>query len=204
MNEYVLTPKPQLIELNPDVRICLQHNSEIESCFTRSSHIEPSRPRYSFRDNYFKIWEEIVLAEAAVNSVKDTEQLVFTDLQLNFSDFAVPPECTNEEFYEPVGEIWCILPQKFLANRQDLFPIEQGYFACVRFDVDVDGFALQDSLKSRLYSRATDNHVRTVMHLVVDHVTKADDKEKEKEIRMTLEEEVIKADLKVCNFHIIL
>ena len=103
MNEYVLTPKPQLIELNPDVRICLQHNLDIESCFTGTSHVEPSKPRYSFCDNYFKVWEEIVLAEAAVHSVRDTEQFLFTDFQLNFSGFTIPSHCTNEEFYEPVG-----------------------------------------------------------------------------------------------------
>ena len=196
MNEYVLTPKPQLIELNPDVRICLEHNSQVESCFTRTSHVESSKSRYSFRDNYFKVWEEIVLAEAAVHSVRDTEQLLFTDFQLNFSGFTIPPDCRNEEYYEPVGEIWSILPQKFLANRQDLFPIEQGYFACIRFDVTVEDPALLDRHK-HLYPRATDSHVRTVMHMVVDHVLKVEDEET-KEVRMTLEEEVIKSDLKVC------
>ena len=196
-NEYVLTPKPQLIELNPDVRICLQHNLKVESCFTGTSHVEHSKPRYSFRDNYFKVWEEIVLAEAAVHSMRDTEQMLFTDFQLHFSGFTIPSDCTNEEFYEPVGEIWSILPQSFLANRQDLFPIEQGYFACIRFDVKSEDLSFLDRHKGHLYPRANDNHIRTVMHMVVDHVLKVEDKDT-KEVRMTLEEEVIKADLKVC------
>ena len=78
-----------------------------------------------------------------------------------------------------------------MASRQDLFPIEQGYFACIRFDEKWDRH------EGHPYPSATDSHVRTVMHMVVDHVLKMEDQDK-KEVRMTLEEEVIKSDLKVC------
>ena len=201
MNEYVLTPKPQLIELNPNVRICLQHKSDILSCFTQCAFAEPSKAQYSSYTNYSNIWGELVLAEAAYNSVNGTDQYIFTDFQLNFSGFHIPPDCTSEEFYEPIGDIWTILPQKFLARLQDIFPIEQGYFACFRFDVELkedkeEERALLEKHKDRLYPGATDNHVRTVMHMVVDHVTKVEDMEEE-EVRMTLEERVIQNDLKV-------
>ena len=201
MNEYVLTPKPQLIELNSDVRICLQHKSDILSCFTRCTFAESPKAQYSSYTTYSRIWGELVLAEAAHSSVNDTEQYIFTDFQLNFTAFHIPSDCTSEEFYEPLGDIWSILPKEFLATLQDIFPIEQGYFACFRFDVKLEedkeeDRALLDKHKSHLYTGATDNHVRAVMHMVVDRVMKMDDKEEE-EVRMTLEERVIKNDLMV-------
>ena len=207
-NEYVLTPKPQLVELNRDVRICLEHNSDIQSCFTQCALAESSTLQYSSRKVYFRIWEELVRAEAATNSVGGKEQYIFHDFQLEFADFRIPSDSTSSDYYCPVGDIWAKLPKEFLSNRQDIFPIEQGSFACIRFDVELnedteEDRALLERHKDRLYPGATDNHVRTVMHMVVDHVTKVEVKEEEvqeeedDEVRMTLEDAVITADLKV-------
>ena len=200
-NEYVLTPKPQLVELNRDVRICLEHNSDIQSCFTQCALAESSTLQYSSRKVYFRIWEELVRAEAAANSVGGEEQYIFHDFQLEFTDFRIPPDSTSMDYYCPVGDIWAMLPKEFLSNRQDIFPIEQGSFACVRFDVELkedteEDRALLERHKDRLYPGATDNHVRTVMHMVVDRVTKVEDKEEE-EVRMTLEDAAITTALKV-------
>ena len=207
-NEYVLTPKPQLVELNQDVRICLEHNSDIQSCFTQCALAESSTLQYSSRKVYFRIWEELVRAEAATNSVGGKEQYIFHDFQLEFADFRIPSDSTSSDYYCPVGDIQAKLPKEFLSNRQDIFPIEQGSFACIRFDVELkedteEDRALLERHKDCLYPGATDNHVRTVMHMVVDHVTKVEDKEEEvheeedDEVRMTLEDTVIMADLEV-------
>ena len=202
MNEYVLTPKPQLLELNSDVRICLQHKSDILSCFTRCAFAESPTAQYSSYKTYSRIWSELFLAEAAYTSVNGTDQYIFTDFELNFSAFHIPPDCTSEEFYEPVGDIWAIFPKEFLATLQDIFPIQAGYFACFRFDVELkedkeEDHALLEKHKRHLYPGATDNHVRTVMHMVVDSVRKLEDNEEKEDIRMTLEERVIKNDVKV-------
>ena len=199
MNEYVLTPKPQLLELNRDVRICLEHNSDIQSCFTQCALADSSTLQYSSRKLYFRIWEELVRAEAAANSVGGKEQFIFHDFQLEFTDFRIPSDSTSSEYYCPVGDIWTILPKQFLSNRQDIFPIEQGCFACIRFDVELkekEDCDLLDRHKDCIYRDATDRHVRTVMHMVVDRVTEVEDKEEE-EVQMTLEERVIRTDLKV-------
>ena len=205
-NEYVLTPKPQLVEMNRDVRICLEHNSDIQSCFTQCALAESSTLQYSSRNIYFRIWEELVRAEAAANSVGGKEQFIFHDFQLEFTDFRIPSDSTSSDYYCPVGEIWATLPREFLSNRQDIFPIEQGCFACIRFDVELredkeEDRALLAKHKDHLYPGATDNHVRTVMHMVVDRVTKVEVNEEEgeeaEEVRMTLEDAVIKTDLKV-------
>ena len=209
-NEYVLTPKPQLVELNRDVRICLEHNSDIQSCFTQCALAESSTLQYSSRKVYFRIWEELVRAEAATNSVGGKEQYIFHDFQLEFADFCIPPDSTSSDYYCPVGDIRAKLPKEFLSNRQDIFPMEQGSFACIRFDVELkedteEDRALLERHKDCLYPGATDNHVRTVMHMVVDHVTKVEvkeeevheEEEEEDEVRMTLEDAVITADLKV-------
>ena len=199
VNEYVLTPKPQLVELNQDVRICLEHNSNIQACFTQCAFADSSTLQYSSREIYFRIWEELVRAEAATNSVGGKEQFLFKDFELNFSGFCIPADSTSSDYYCPVGDITAKLPKDFLANRQDIFPIEQGCFACIRFDVELkeqEDRDLLDEHKRLLHSGATDNHIRTVMHMVVDRVTKMEDK-KEEEVTLTLEERVINADLKV-------
>ena len=200
-NEYVLTPKPQLVELNRDVRICLEHNSDIQSCFTQCALAESSTLQYSSRKVYFRIWEELVRAEAATNSVGGEEQYIFHDFQLEFTDFRIPSDSTSSDYYCPVGDIWAMLPKEFLSNRQDIFPIEQGSFACIRFDVELkedteEDRALLERHKDHLYPGATDNRVCTVMHMVVDRVTKVEDKEEE-EVRMTLEDAAITTALKV-------
>ena len=200
VNEYVLTPKPQLLELNQDVRICLEHNSDIQACFTQCAFAEPSTLQYSSRKIYFRIWEELVRAEAATNSVGSKEQLIFKKFQLELEDFQLSSESISSDYYCP-GDVWAILPRRFLANRQDIFPVEQGSFACIRFDVELneeneEDFALLEKHKHCLYPDATDNHIRTVMHMVVEHVTKVEDKEDEEEV-MISEERVINADLKV-------
>ena len=201
VNEYVLTPKPQLVELNQDVRICLEHNSDIQACFTQCAFAESSTLQYSSREIYFRIWEELVRAEAATNSVGGKEQFLFKDFELKFSGFRIPADSTSSDYYCPVGDIWAILPREFLANRQDILPVEQGCFACIRFDVELkekEDRALLEKHKDLLHSSAADNHIRTVMHMVVNHVKKVEEREEEgEEVRMTLEERVINADLKV-------
>ena len=201
VNEYVLTPKPQLVELNQDVRICLEHNSDIQACFTQCAFAESSTLQYSSSEIYFRIWEELVRAEAATNSVGGKEQFLFKDFELKFSGFRIPADSTSSDYYCPVGDIWAILPREFLANRQDILPVEQGCFACIRFDVELkekEDRALLEKHKDLLHSSAADNHIRTVMHMVVNHVKKVEEREEEgEEVRMTLEERVINADLKV-------
>ena len=201
VNEYVLTPKPQLVELNQDVRICLEHNSDIQACFTQCAFAESSTLQYSSREIYFRIWEELVRAEAATNSVGGKEQFLFKDFELKFSGFRIPADSTSSDYYCPVGDIWAILPREFLANRQDILPVEQGCFACIRFDVELkekEDRALLEKHKDLHHSSAADNHIRTVMHMVVNHVKQVEEKEEgAEEVRMTLEDRVINADLKV-------
>ena len=173
-NEYVATPKPQLLELSPDVRLCIQHVEEPEYCFTSGVVAEPAKVMYSSMRQYCRIWEDILLSEAAVSSVRQNHSQIFlfSDFLLNFSGFEVPQDCIGEEFYEPSGEITAILTKEFLQSRQDIFLFEPGYFVCARYEIDLEkeqGFA--QNYSDCLHPAATDKCARIVLHMVVDSVT---------------------------------
>ena len=191
---YILTPRPQLIELNPDVRICLQHSEDAQSCFTQGAAAAHTKPKYSSIDRYVKTWEELVLAEAADASVQEAQHMVFTDFPLKFSDFQVPENCIGEEFYEPVG-VFADLPKEFLKNRQDLFPFACGHFVCARYCINLQREPnLLYKYQHCLYP-AADNCVRCVLHLVVDGIYRVQDGQMDEVDDV---DEVIKTDLKVC------
>ena len=191
LTNFVLTPRPQLIELNPDVRICLQHTEDAQSCFTQGAATEHTKPKYSSIDRYVKTWGELVLAEAADVSVQKTQHLVFTDFPLSFSDFQVPENCFGEEFYEPVG-VSAVLPKEFLNNRYDLFPFARGHFVCARYCINLQKEPeLLHKYQHCIYP-AADNCVRCVLHLVVDSIYGLDGKDKE-----DIKDELFKTDLKV-------
>ena len=189
---YILTPRPQLIELNPDVRICLQHTEDAQSCFTPGAAAEHTKLMYSSIDRYVKTWGELILAEAADASVQEAQHLVFTDFPLQFSNFQVPENCFGEEFYEPVGEISAVLPKKFLKNRYDLFPFSRGHFVCARYCINLRREPnLLHKYKHRIHP-AADNYVRSVLHLVVDGIYTLKDG-----YEVDVEDEVFHTDLKV-------
>ena len=167
---YILTPRPQVIELNPDVRICLQHTEDAQSCFTQGAAAEHTKLKYSSIDRYVNTWGELILAEAADASVQEAQHLVFTDFPLQFSNFQVPENCFGEEFYEPVGEISAELSKAFLKNRYDLFPFNRGHFVCARYCINLQREPdLLQKYKHCIYPGA-DNCVRFVLHLVVDSI----------------------------------
>ena len=189
---FIITPRPQLIELNPDVRICLQHTEDAQSCFTQGAAAEHTKVMYSSIARYVKTWGELVLAEAADASVQEAQHLVFTDFPLKFSDFQVPENCFGEEFYEPVGEISADLPKEFLKNRYDLFPFARGHFVCARYCINLQREPdLLHKYQHCLYP-AADNCVRFVLHLVVDSIYNPDG-----DYEVDIEDELFKSDLKV-------
>ena len=189
---YVLTPRPQLIELNPDVRICLQHTEDAQSCFTQGAAAEHTKLMYSTMDRYVNTWGQLILAEAADASVQEAQHRVFTDFPLQFSDFQVPENCFGEEFYEPVGEISAVLKKSFLKNRYDLFPFNRGHFVCARYCINLQREPdLLHKYEDCIYP-AADNCVRFVLHLVVDCIYAL-----KEEQEVDVEDELFQRDLKV-------
>ena len=177
-NEYVATPKPQLLELSPDVRVCLQHIDEPEFCFTSGIVAESSKVRYSSMRQYRRTWEEIILSEAAVSSIKGnpSQIFLFSDFLLYFSGFEVPQDCIGEEFYEPSGEITAILTKEFLQSRQDIFPFDQGYFVCARYEINLEEEPrFIQNYSGCLHPAASDKCARIVLHMVVDDIVRMDD-----------------------------
>ena len=197
--EYVATPKPQILELNCDVRVCLQHLQEPEACFTSGVTAQSPKVQYSSIKHYCRIWEDLILAEAAVNSIRGalSQTYLFSDFILKFSGFQVPQNCIGEDFYEPSGEISSVLTKEFLESRQDIFPFQKGDFVCARYEIDLEK-AEQCTKRSLnygdcLHPAASDKCARFVIHMIVDEVVKMED-ETEDEADSEPDSEVMMAE----------
>jgi superfamily I DNA and/or RNA helicase len=198
--EYVATPKPQILELNCDVRVCLQHMQEPEACFTSGVVAQSPKVQYSSIKHYCRIWEDLILAEAAVNSIRGalSQTYLFSDFKLTFSGFQVPQDCFGEDFYEPSGEISSELTKEFLETRQDIFPFQKGDFICARYEIDLEKVeqCIKRSLKydNCLHPAASDKCARFVIHMIVDEVVKMDDDAIIDETDSELDSEVMMAE----------
>ena len=188
----ILKPKIQLLELSPDLKICLQHQENPEACFTSGFKMVKWKKQWSSLDLYREFWEELLLAEGAANSIQKDFQdttsddgtkngpklskanrcLVITDFELKFEGFEVPNTTYGEELYKPVGSITTTLSKDFVQRIQELFPIERGCLVCARYEIDLDK---NDKLYRKYESKLGpnfDGYARTVLHLIIDKVTK--------------------------------
>ena len=64
--EHLLTPTIQLIEVGPELRVCIQHNRNASECFADKLIKNASKRRYKSMEEYFTGWEQVLLYEAVV------------------------------------------------------------------------------------------------------------------------------------------
>ena len=74
LREPLLTPCLQLIEVAPELRICLQHNKYPAECFSDPVLFNASKAVYESLDVYVSLWEKVFLAEVAQDSVLDRKK----------------------------------------------------------------------------------------------------------------------------------
>ena len=188
----ILKPKIQLLELSPDLKICFQHQENPEACFTSGFKLVKWKKQWSSLDLYREFWEELLLAEGAASSIQKDFQdttsddgtkngpklskanrcLVITDFDLKFEGFEVPNTTYGEELYKPVGSITATLSKEFVQRIQELFRIERGCLVCARYEIYLDK---NDKLYRKYESKLGpnfDGYARTVLHLIIDKVTK--------------------------------
>lgn len=136
MREPLITPAIQLVEVNPLVRICVQHNAHPAECFSDQNLSKASRKHYSSITEYVHTWEKVLLAEAAEKSVKECRQVIIHDVTLVWPKLVVPSNCIGEEYYEPVGSISLTLPQNYVDNCSEFIQFNEGDLVCARYGVD--------------------------------------------------------------------
>ena len=136
MREPLITPAIQLVEVNPLIRICVQHNAHPAECFSDQNLSKASRKFYSSITEYVHTWEKVLLAEAAEKSVKECRQVIIHDVILDWPKLVVPSNCIDEEYFEPMGSIGLTLPQNYVENCSEFIQFNEGDLVCVRYGID--------------------------------------------------------------------
>ena len=111
LREPVISPCVQLIEVAPELRICLQHNKHPADCFSDTQIEQASRRNYESLDDYIKLWEKVFLAEAAENSVisRDKQLTFLKDVPLQWPKLTMP-ETSTEDYVVPQGHVTLTIP----------------------------------------------------------------------------------------------
>ncbi len=150
----------QLLEVGPNLRVCIQHNHNPAECFTSSSMAKPLHKIANIQE-YFLKWEQALLAEAATASILDTELLIITDVKLQWPKliqvidsqgcvfYQLPVDPANES---PEDNCVCMKLSECFATSNDFFDIKRGDLMCVR-----------------CFENGGD--VRAVFHMVVQQIT---------------------------------
>ena len=138
----MISPAVQLLEVGPNLRVCVQHNSSPADCFTDTSQTKPPKQGHVSIEEYFHYWERALLAEAATASILDTELLIITDVKLEWPELKQIIDSQGHVFYKlPTGALkddprtYCVrmkLSKSFATSSHDFFNINEGDLMCVR------------------------------------------------------------------------
>lgn len=110
----------QLVHIQPNFDICIDHVHNPITCFSRSADI-PARDYYSDSDEYKRIWTPMCEMESASSAVDAGNSITIENLEVKFhrgqeemltGSFFLPAECINEWAIE------CYLSKCFLCIRK--------------------------------------------------------------------------------------
>ena len=127
--EAILSPQLQLIEIAPLFRICLQHTAHPAECFSDPNLKNASKTQYADMKEYVKLWEKVLLAEAAERSVGDSQINILFDVKLEWPKVTIP-SMIDETHYEPTGEIKLVFPEDI---AKPFFMVHVGDLMCIRY-----------------------------------------------------------------------
>ena len=136
LREPILSPCLQLMEVAPELRICLQHNKHPAECFSDTQLEQASKGKYNSLEEYIKLWEKVFLAEAAESSVINREKqlILLKAVPLQWPNLAVP-ETSTEDYVVPQGLVTLTIPPERRHFLQYNVQISPGDLVCVRYDV---------------------------------------------------------------------
>ena len=162
LKEPILSPCLQLMEVAPELKICLHHNRYPAECFSDPQFSQASKDRYKSLKEYVSLWESVLLAEVAQDSVlsNDKHINILKDVHLQWPDLKIPENSTGEYYLpKPDTQIILTIPPECRHFQHYNMNIAPGDLVCVRYDMK-------------------EEQCRAVYHLVVKkvHVDKGGDK----------------------------
>ena len=162
----MISPCIQMVELGPLARVCIQHNARPADCFSDPILSKASRKMYTNLEEYTGLWEKLLLAEAATQSVKESRMTIIHDVLLKWPKLKVPTNCLDETYYVPDGNVEICLPKHFNDHCSEFFNIKVGSLICAR------------------YGTSTTASIRAVFHMVVVKIVEPSQDSEEKEVIM--------------------
>ena len=177
-NQYThtLTPSVQLLEVGPGLRVCIQHSSNPIECFTDRPTEKASRVEYNSINEYFRFWEQVILAEAAASSLSDCDLLLIKDVDLQWPALEMKVDPTGHVYYQlPTSReltskscVAVTFPREFAMSSSGFFPFSAGDLVCLRCDREGTNEGGDN-----------DGPVRCVFHMIVHDVDKVETEEGE-------------------------
>lgn len=140
----LLMPSIQLLEVAPFWNICVQHNMSPASCFASPILTIASKERYNNMEEYVSLWEDVLLAEASTQSIKEAELKVIRDVELKWPTLKQPGSSLDDVYYVPDGDITIVLPDDFISSSLDFFTFEVGDLVCARYKIPMNGRTFEE------------------------------------------------------------
>ena len=169
--KHLLSPTIQLLEVAPTVRVCIQHNNSPAQCFTGAITTNASRKSYADIRKYFSLWEEVLLAEASVKSITDSELLVIKDVMIKWPRLHLKFDSTGKTFYQLAENTGAeiVFEKDFCTSSLPFFDFNIGGLLCIRYAAQMEAC-----------------NTMFVLHMVIEDVKDDVDEDKKVLTRRTL------------------
>jgi len=156
----LIYPKIQQVEIAPFLKICVQHNSEPEKCFSDVSLAYASKESYLDIAEYIDLWGQVVIAENAVSSVKTSDVLLLENVYLQWPELEYCCDSYNGDYYKvPMGQFIIMKPPlDFTKSSIEIFDLRRGDLLCVQYEVTDKKLHLQMGFVFHMIVERVDEH----------------------------------------------
>ena len=144
-SDYILSPCIQLLEVAPMLNVCVQHSTNPASCFSTPVLSDASRLQYNDISEYIDLWEKVLLAEAAVQSVSDDAEVqLIQNVPLKWPTLQQPSTSLDNIHYSPIEQsastekdvgVTLTITDKFIDRCGEYFDFEVGNLVCARYNI---------------------------------------------------------------------
>ena len=175
-SDYILSPCIQLLEVAPMLNVCVQHSTNPASCFSTPILSHASRIQYNNITEYIDLWEKVLLAEAAVQSVSDCAEVqLIQNVPLKWPTLQQPSTSLDDIHYSPIEQsastekdvgVTLTITDKFIERCGEYFDIQVGNLVCARYNIPLNE---EKEAEGRPVQTAS-----AVYHFVIDSISDPD------------------------------
>ena len=178
-NDYILSPCIQLLEVAPMLNVCVQHSTNPASCFSTPILSQASRTQYNDIDEYIDLWEKVLLAEGAVQSISDDAEVqLIQNVVLKWPKLAQPINSLDDIHYLPITkssssekeDVTLTISDKFEERCGEYFDFEVGNLVCARYNIPLK--------RSKTVEGRDVETASAVYHFVIDTIETPEKPEK--------------------------